>query len=98
MVWGSFFYLEFLFDFYDFEREKLMLGWTMMKRLVERLIYLVFTLFIFVVLWKGTAILWEAFVPWNYRTDLFGILIVTPLLIVLSFILSTLAFQYRKDS
>ncbi|PRX79657.1 inhibitor of the pro-sigma K processing machinery [Bacillus sp. V-88] len=75
-----------------------MLGCSMMKRLVGRLIYLVFTLFIFVLLWKGTAILWEAFVPWNYRTDLFGILIVTPLLIVLSFILSTLAFQYRKDS
>jgi hypothetical protein len=49
----------------------------MMKRLVERLIYLVFTLFIFSVLWKGTAFLWDAFVPWNYKTDLLGLLVVT---------------------
>ncbi|MGD6846170.1 hypothetical protein [Rossellomorea aquimaris] len=70
----------------------------MMKRLVERLIYLVFTLFIFIVLWKGTAFLWDAFVPWNYKTDLLGLLVVTPILIALSFILSTLAFQYTKDS
>ncbi|TYS81578.1 hypothetical protein FZC85_01820 [Rossellomorea aquimaris] len=69
-----------------------------MKRLVERLIYLVFTLFIFIVLWKGTAFLWDAFVPWNYKTDLLGLLVVTPILIALSFILSTLAFQYTKDS
>ncbi|WP_262371830.1 hypothetical protein [Rossellomorea aquimaris] len=70
----------------------------MMKRLVESLIYLVFTLFIFIVLWKGTAFLWDAFVPWNYKTDLLGLLVVTPILIALSFILSTLAFQYTKDS
>ncbi|MGG4168913.1 hypothetical protein ABEW00_15840 [Rossellomorea vietnamensis] len=70
----------------------------MVKRLVERLIYLVFTLFIFIVLWKVTALLWDAFVPWNYKTDLVGLLIVTPILIALSFILSTLAFQYTKDS
>ncbi|MGG3915431.1 hypothetical protein [Rossellomorea vietnamensis] len=69
-----------------------------MKRMVERLIYLVFTLFIFIVLWKGTAFLWEAFVPWNYKTDLLGLLVVIPILIALSFLLSTLAFQYTKDS
>ncbi|KPL58475.1 hypothetical protein [Rossellomorea vietnamensis] len=70
----------------------------MVKRFVERLIYLVFTLFIFIVLWKVTALLWDAFVPWNYKTDLVGLLIVTPILIALSFILSSLAFQYTKDS
>jgi uncharacterized membrane protein YwzB len=69
----------------------------MMKRLVERLIYLVFTLFIFIVLWKGTAFLWEAFVPWNVKTDMAMLFIVTPILIALSFILSTIAFQYTKD-
>lgn len=69
-----------------------------MKRMVERLIYLVFTLFIFIVLWKGTAFLWEAFVPWNYKTDLLGLLVVIPILIALSFLLSTLAFQYTKES
>ncbi|WP_229596398.1 hypothetical protein [Rossellomorea vietnamensis] len=70
----------------------------MMKRLVEWLIYLVFTLFIFIVLWKGTAYLWEAFVPWNYKTDIVGLFIVIPILSALSFILSTLVFQYIKNS
>ncbi|MCC5803579.1 hypothetical protein H7H33_17325 [Rossellomorea vietnamensis] len=69
-----------------------------MKRLVEWLIYLVFTLFIFIVLWKGTAYLWEAFVPWNYKTDIVGLFIVIPILSALSFILSTLVFQYIKNS
>ncbi|MGM0852501.1 MAG: hypothetical protein ACQEWI_07805 [Bacillota bacterium] len=69
-----------------------------MKRLVERLIYLVFTLFIFIVLWKGMAVLWDAFVPWNYKTDLLGLLVVTPILLAVSFILSSLAFQFIKKS
>ncbi|MBN8193304.1 hypothetical protein JI667_14230 [Bacillus sp. NTK074B] len=69
-----------------------------MKRLVERLIYLVFTLFIFIVLWKGTAFVWEAFVPWNFKSDMAMLFIVTPVLLGLSFILSSLAFHYTKDS
>jgi uncharacterized membrane protein YwzB len=69
-----------------------------LKRLVEKLIYLVFTLFILIVLWKGTAFLWEAFVPWNYKTDFAVLFIVTPIILAVSFILSSLAFQYTKDS
>lgn len=69
-----------------------------MKRLVERLIYLVFTLFIFIVLWKGTAFVWEAFVPWNFKSDMAMLFIATPVLLGLSFILSSLAFHYTKDS
>jgi hypothetical protein len=64
-----------------------------MKAVIEKIIYFVFTLFIFMVLWKITAAFWEAFVPWNYKTDLIGIFVVIPLLAAAAFILSSLFFK-----
>lgn len=69
-----------------------------MKQVVEWLIYLVFTLFIFIVLWKVTAVVWEAFVPWNDKTDFVMLFGVTPILLAGSFILSSLSFKFVKDS
>ncbi|EDL66480.1 hypothetical protein BSG1_03970 [Bacillus sp. SG-1] len=69
-----------------------------MKLMLERIIYYIFTLFIFLVLWNVTAEIWEAFVPWNYKTDLLGLFIVLPALLVLSFIISSLCFKVIKNS
>ncbi|RLQ92266.1 hypothetical protein [Falsibacillus albus] len=70
----------------------------MLKQVVEKIIYFVFTVFIFIVLWKLMAVFWDKFVPWNYKTDLLGLCVVTPLLIALSFILSSLSFKVIKAS
>lgn len=70
----------------------------MMKTLLEKIIYIVFTLLVFKVLWTLTGVLWEAFVPWNYKTDLLGILVVAPILIAISFILSSLCFKVIKGT
>jgi inhibitor of the pro-sigma K processing machinery len=69
-----------------------------MKHVFEKIVYFIFTIFIFIVLWKAMGKLWDAFVPWNYKTDLLGILIVTPLLIGISFILSNLCFKVIRSS
>ncbi|WP_241494438.1 hypothetical protein [Bacillus coahuilensis] len=63
-----------------------------MKQVFEKVIYFIFTLFIFAVLWKLLAVLWDAFVPWNYKTDLLGLFVVTPLLIAAVFYFIKLVF------
>ncbi|QFT87393.1 hypothetical protein FIU87_01900 [Bacillus sp. THAF10] len=69
-----------------------------MKQVFEKVVYFIFTLFIFTFLWKLMAVLWDAFVPWNYKTDLLGLFVVTPILIGAAFILSSLSFKIIKNS
>ena len=69
-----------------------------MNRVLEKIIYFVFTIFVFIVLWKVMGGLWGAFVPWNYKSDLLGIFLVTPILIAVSFILSSLSFKVVRGS
>lgn len=69
-----------------------------MKKVLEKIIYFCLTIFIFIVLWTVTGELWEAFVPWNYKTDLLGILVVAPILLVSSFVLSSYSFKVIRDS
>jgi hypothetical protein len=69
-----------------------------MKTVIEKIIYFVFTLFIFMIMWKITAAFWEAFVPWNYKTDLIGIFVVIPVVAAAAFILSSLSFKAIKKS
>ncbi|WLR55577.1 hypothetical protein LC048_00720 [Mesobacillus subterraneus] len=69
-----------------------------MNQVLEKIIYFGFTIFIFIVLWKVTGELWETFVPWNYKTDLLGIFVVAPILIVSSFILSSYSFKVIRGS
>ena len=61
-------------------------------------IYFMFTVFIFVTLWKLIGVLWNAFVPWNVTTDILGIFVVIPILIVVSFILSSLSLKFIRSS
>lgn len=70
----------------------------MMNQILGQINYFGFTIFIFIVLWKVTGELWEAFVPWNYKTDLLGIFVATPILIVSSFILSSYSFKAIRGS
>ncbi len=65
----------------------------MLKKVSEKVIYFVFTLFLFVLLWKAMGVFWNAFVPWNLTTDLIGLFVVAPLLIILAFVLSGLSFK-----
>ncbi|WP_226671094.1 hypothetical protein [Metabacillus litoralis] len=69
-----------------------------MRIVMEKIIYFVFTLFIFIVLWKITAVLWDAFVPWNYKTDLLGIFVVIPVLFAVSFVFASLSFKFIKEN
>ncbi|MEI5906670.1 hypothetical protein WAK64_06315 [Bacillus spongiae] len=69
-----------------------------MKIVIEKIIYFVFTIVIFIVLWKITSELWESFVPWNYKTDLLAAFVVAPVLIVVSFILASLSFKVIKEN
>ncbi|TYS74800.1 hypothetical protein FZC75_00935 [Sutcliffiella horikoshii] len=67
-----------------------------MKKGFEKIIYFIFTLFKFVLLWKAMGILWNAFVTWNLTTDLIGLFVVAPLLIILAFVLSSLSLKVIK--
>ncbi len=69
-----------------------------MKRVIEKATYFALTLFIFIVLWKIVGELWDVFVPWNYKTDLFGIFVVTPVLIVASLIFASFSFKVIKET
>ncbi|WP_175987166.1 hypothetical protein [Bacillus sp. Marseille-Q1617] len=69
-----------------------------MKTLFEKIIYFVFTIFIFIILWKVTFALWEIFVPWNYKTDLIGIFVGIPALVAAAFILSGFCFKGIRES
>ncbi|UAL49584.1 hypothetical protein K7887_13950 [Sutcliffiella horikoshii] len=69
----------------------------MLKKGLEKILYLVFTVIIFVLLWKVMGIFWNAFVPWNLTTDLIGLFVVAPLLIILAFVLSSLSFKVVRE-
>lgn len=69
-----------------------------MKKFLERFIYMVLTILIFMVLWKVTGEVWEEVVPLNYKTNLIGFIFVTPIIIILSFILSGLTFHIIRKS
>ena len=67
-----------------------------MKQLTEKVLFFIFTLLIFRVLWEITGFLWNAFVPWNYKTDLLALFVVIPLLFVASLSLTHLSFNIIK--
>ncbi|MBP1949902.1 inhibitor of the pro-sigma K processing machinery [Virgibacillus litoralis] len=69
-----------------------------MRKSIEKIIYFVFTILIFMVLWKVTGEVWEEFVPLNYKTNLIGLIFVSPIIIILSFVLSSLTFQFIRKS
>ncbi len=69
-----------------------------MNQVVAKIIYFVFTIFIFTTLWRLMGLYWNAFVPWNVQTDLLTIFVVTPVLIAMSFILSSLSFKVIRSS
>lgn len=69
-----------------------------MNQVLANIIYFVFTIFIFSTLWRFMGVLWNTYVPWNVKTDLLTIFVVTPILIVVSFILSSLSFKVIRSS
>jgi len=69
-----------------------------MNQVLAKIIYFVFTILIFSTLWKFMGALWNAYVPWNVKTDLLTIFVVAPILIVVSFILSSLSFKVIRSS
>ncbi|TYS68505.1 hypothetical protein FZC76_10295 [Sutcliffiella horikoshii] len=69
----------------------------MLKKGLEKILFLLFSVFIFVLLWKVMGIFWNAFVPWNLTTDLIGLFVVAPLLMILTFVLSSLSFKIIRD-
>ncbi len=69
-----------------------------MGGLLYRFISFVFTLVVFIILWKVYTFLWGAYIPWNYKTDILGLFIGTPVLIILSVILSSLTFKFIRES
>lgn len=73
-------------------------GTDMIKTLFEKFLYFTITFVIFIVLWKVMAVIWEAFLPWNYKTDLIGIFVVIPALVAAAFILSSLCFKAIRNS
>ncbi|RCW76949.1 inhibitor of the pro-sigma K processing machinery [Saliterribacillus persicus] len=69
-----------------------------MRKFIEKIIYVVFTILIFIVFWKITGKVWEEFVPLNYKTNLIGLIFVSPIIIILSFVLSSLTFHFIRKS
>ncbi|WP_391207306.1 hypothetical protein [Psychrobacillus sp. L4] len=69
-----------------------------MNQVLAKIIYFVFVIYIFITLWKYTGVLWNAYVPWNVQTDLLTIFVVTPILIAVSFILSSLSFKVIRST
>ncbi|BCB04171.1 hypothetical protein KH172YL63_23040 [Bacillus sp. KH172YL63] len=68
----------------------------MLKRIIDKVIYYVFTALIFSILFKIVISFWDTFVPWNYKTDLIGLFFVIPVLAGVSFILSGLLIEYLR--
>ncbi|GGF22485.1 hypothetical protein GCM10010954_21620 [Halobacillus andaensis] len=69
-----------------------------MRKLLEKVIRLALAIMFFYVLWKGVGALWEMFVPINYKTNLIALIIVNPIMILVSFILSALTFEFIRKS
>ncbi|VXC44808.1 conserved hypothetical protein [Bacillus sp. 349Y] len=68
-----------------------------MRKWVERLIYLVFTFFIFRVLLYVFQYTYDVWVPLTPEWDVITFFIVLPFMIIASFILSAFAFRYAFD-
>ena len=69
-----------------------------LRKFIERVIYFVLSILIFIMLWKVTGEVWEEFVPLNYKTNLIGLIFVAPIIIILSFVLSSLIFHFIRRS
>ncbi|RWZ60539.1 hypothetical protein EQV77_04380 [Halobacillus fulvus] len=67
-----------------------------MKRVLARVIYLYITIMNFLVLWKVTGRVWETFVPLNSTTNLVGLVFVTPVIVIASFVFTGVMFHWIR--
>ncbi|KZE69086.1 hypothetical protein AWM68_02135 [Fictibacillus phosphorivorans] len=58
-----------------------------MKYFLRKLLHAVISIIIFIVLWNVMSWIWHAYVPLNYKTDLFALFIVTPIILILSYVI-----------
>ncbi|MFG6494806.1 hypothetical protein P8610_05570 [Fictibacillus sp. UD] len=68
-----------------------------MKYFLRKIVYAVFSIILFIVLWNIMSWIWNAYVPLNYKTDLFGLFVVTPIILIISCVLPSFMLG-RKDS
>ncbi|MBV6682289.1 hypothetical protein [Rossellomorea sp. RS05] len=68
-----------------------------MRKWVERLIYFVFTFFIFRVFLYVFQYTFEKWVPLTPEWDVITVFILLPFMIIASFIISAFAFRYAFD-
>ncbi len=93
--------LMFEWDKIDSQAAPLMVsmkGVFVLKRLLEKVIFFMFSFFIFIILWKGITFVWDRYVPFNYKTDLLGLFIILPIMIIVSFILTALVYRIIRES
>ena len=69
-----------------------------MKNIIQKGIYFVFAIVIFILLWKIVTLTWDNFIPLNYKTNLLGALVVFPIMVVVSFILASITFKFIKKT
>ncbi|GEM05827.1 hypothetical protein HMI01_28150 [Halolactibacillus miurensis] len=69
-----------------------------MKNVIEKVIYFVFTIFIYILLRKVVTLAWDNFVPLNFKTNLLGAFVVFPIMVGASFILASITFKFIKKA
>ncbi|ELK49105.1 hypothetical protein QRD89_16660 [Halobacillus sp. ACCC02827] len=60
-------------------------------------VYYVLAVLIFSALWKGMDLVWNAFVPLNYKTNLIAVIFVIPLMIIISLLLASFIKKALKN-
>jgi hypothetical protein len=69
-----------------------------LRIILEKMLYFGFVIIFFLILLNVTGILFENFIPWTFKTDLIFLVFGMPLITILSFILSSLTFNFIRES
>lgn len=69
-----------------------------MYQLLAKRIYFIWMIFIFITLWKAMGGFWSAFIPWNVQTEVLFILVITPILLGISCILTSQSFKIIRST
>ncbi len=67
-----------------------------MKRFLRKIVYAVLSIIIFIVLWNVVSWIWNAYVPLNYKTNLLALFVVTPIMLIISYILPSIILEKKK--
>ncbi|WP_088006433.1 hypothetical protein [Indiicoccus explosivorum] len=70
----------------------------MKEKVLENTIVLAVAAALFLLLFQGLKFVWNAWVPWTVTTDVLGLFVILPILLIASYLTSALAVEKIKEA